>query len=163
VKNLIVVVLLALCTAVPARAQPRPLVLQVRNLDGNMQWLTDFKGHVVLLNFWSTTCPPCRVETPWFVEFQKRWGKDRFTVIGVSMDDTPDAIRKFIAKFGVNYPMLAGRDAEESIHAATGGIWGMPTSFLIGRDGTVLKKHIGLAPKATLEKEIIAALGQISP
>ncbi len=119
-------------------------MLQVQNLDGKMQWLTDFKGKVVLLNFWSTTCPPCRVETPWFVEFQKRWEKDGFTVVGVSMDDTADAIRKFNAQFGVNYPMLAGRDVEENIQKATGGIWGMPTSFLIGRDGKVLKKHLGL-------------------
>ena len=101
-------------------AQPQPLVLQVQNLDGKMQWLTDFKGKVVLLNFWSTTCPPCRVETPWFVEFQKRWEKDGFTVVGVSMDDTADAIRKFNAQFGVNYPMLAGRDVEENIQKADG-------------------------------------------
>ena len=139
-------------------AQPQPLVLQVQNLDGKMQWLTDFKGKVVLLNFWSTTCPPCRVETPWFVEFQQRWEKDGFTVVGVSMDDTADAIRKFNAQFSVNYPMLAGRDVEENIQKAAGGIWGLPTSFLIGRDGKVLKKHLGLTPKALLEKEISEAL-----
>ena len=143
---------------VEAAAQPQPLVLQVQNLDGKMQWLTDFKGKVVLLNFWSTTCPPCRVGTPWFVEFQKRWEKDGFTVIGVSMDDTVDAIRKFNAQFSVNYPMLAGRDVEENIQKAAGGIWGLPTSFLIGRDGKVLKKHLGLTPKALLEKEISEAL-----
>ena len=146
-----------------ATAQPQPLVLQVQNLDGTMQWLTDFKGKVVLLNFWSTTCPPCRVETPWFVEFQERWEKDGFTVVGVSMDDTVDAIRKFNAQFSVNYPMLAGRDVEENMQKATGGIWGMPTSFLIGRDGQVLKKHLGLTPKAMLEKEISEALGRSAP
>jgi cytochrome c biogenesis protein CcmG, thiol:disulfide interchange protein DsbE len=162
-KRLIVAVVLTLCSDVPAQAQSQPLVLQVRNLDGKMQWLTDFKGKVVLLNFWSTTCPPCRIETPWFVEFQKRWEKDGFTVVGVSMDDTPDSIRKFITQFSVNYPMLAGREVDESIQKATGGIWGMPTSFLVGRDGKVLKKHIGLAPKATLEKEISAALGRTAP
>lgn len=146
-----------------AQAQTQPLVLQVQNLDGKMQWLTDFSGKVVLLNFWSTTCPPCRTETPWFVEFQKRWEKQGFTVVGVSMDDTPNAIRKFIAQFGVNYPMLTGRDVEERIQDATGGIWGMPTSFLIGRDGKVLKKHLGLTPKAVLEKEISEALGRSAP
>ena len=118
---------------------------------------------MVLLNFWSTTCPPCRVETPWFVEFQKRWEKDGFTVVGVSMDDTADAIRKFNAQFGVNYPMLAGRDVEENIQKAAGGIWGLPTSFLIGRDGKVLKKHLGLTSKALLEKEISEALGRTAP
>ena len=160
--SLVVVALLAI-GAVEARAQQQPLVLQVQNLDGRMQWLTDFKGKVVLLNFWSTTCPPCRVETPWFVEFQKRWEKDGFTVVGVSMDDSADAIRKFNAQFGVNYPMLAGRDVEENIQKAAGGIWGLPTSFLIGRDGKVLKKHLGLTSKALLEKEISEALGRTAP
>ena len=154
---------LLVCDVAHITAQPQPLVLQVQNLDGKMQWLTDFKGKVVLLNFWSTTCPPCRVETPWFVEFQKRWEKDGFTVVGVSMDDTADAIRKFNAQFNVNYPMLAGRDVEENIQKAAGGIWGLPTSFLIGRNGKVLKKHLGLTPKAMLEKEISAALGRTVP
>ena len=160
--SLVVVVLLAIGT-VEATAQQQPLALQVQNLDGKMQWLTDFKGKVVLLNFWSTTCPPCRVETPWFVEFQNRWEKDGFTVVGVSMDDTADGIRKFNAQFSVNYPMLAGRDVEPNIQKATGGIWGLPTSFLIGRDGRILKKHLGLTPKALLEKEISEALGRTAP
>lgn len=154
---------LLVCDVVHITAQPQPLILQVQNLDGKMQWLTDFKGKVVLLNFWSTTCPPCRVETPWFVEFQKRWENDGFTVVGVSMDDTADAIRKFNAQFSVNYPMLAGREVEENIQKAAGGIWGLPTSFLIGRDGKVLKKHLGLMPKALLEKEISEALGRTAP
>jgi cytochrome c biogenesis protein CcmG/thiol:disulfide interchange protein DsbE len=160
VKVLSVVLMgLLVCDVVHIAAQPQPLALQVHNLDGKMQWLTDFKGKVVLLNFWSTTCPPCRVETPWFVEFQKRWEKDGFTVVGVSMDDTAAAIRKFNAQFSVNYPMLTGREVEDNLQKATGGIWGMPTSFLIGRDGKVLKKHLGLTPKALLEKEISEALG----
>jgi cytochrome c biogenesis protein CcmG/thiol:disulfide interchange protein DsbE len=154
---------LLVCDVAHIAAQPQPLILQVQNLDGKMQWLTDFKGKVVLLNFWSTTCPPCRVETPWFVEFQQRWEKHGFTVVGVSMDDTADAIRTFNAQFSVNYPMLAGRDVEENIQKAAGGIWGLPTSFLIGRDGKVLKKHLGLTPKAVLEKEITEALNRTVP
>jgi cytochrome c biogenesis protein CcmG, thiol:disulfide interchange protein DsbE len=160
VKKLLMMACLLAVPAVESSAQEQPLLLQVQNLDGKMQWLTDFSGKVVLLNFWSTTCPPCRTETPWFVEFQKRWQKQGFTVVGVSMDDTPESIRKFNAKFGVNYPMMAGRDVEDKIQDATGGIWGMPTSFLIGRDGKVIKKHLGLTPKAVLEKEISEALSR---
>lgn len=144
-------------------AAPSPLVLQLPDLDGQLQWLTNHQGKVVLLNFWYTTCPPCRVETPWFVEFQKRWQAQGFTVLGVSMLDSPDAIRAFMKEFGINYPMFVGRDADDAIQKATGGMWGMPTSFLIGRDGTVLKKHVGLTPKAVLEKEISAALGRSAP
>jgi cytochrome c biogenesis protein CcmG/thiol:disulfide interchange protein DsbE len=163
--KILLFVLSALVTinADQAADQPRPLRLQVQTLDGSLKWLTDFKGKVVLLNFWSTTCPPCRVETPWFVEFQQRWEKDGFTVVGVSLDDAPDAIRRFNAEFKVNYPMMAGREVDEKIQQATGGIWGMPTTFLIGRDGSVLKKHLGLTPKAVLEKEITQALNQTAP
>jgi hypothetical protein len=75
------------------------------------------------------------------------------------MDDTPALIRGFVKEFGVNYPMYAGREVEDAIHQATGGIWGMPTSFLIGRDGKVLKKHLGIAPRPVYEREIRAALG----
>lgn len=139
-------------------APPEPLVLQLPKLDGKLEWLTNHKGKVVLLNFWYTTCPPCRTEIPWFVEFQRKWEEQGFTVIGVSMLDTPAQVRAFNKEFGVNYPMYIGIDADDAIQAATGGMWGMPTSFLIGRDGKVLKKHIGLAPKATIENEIRGAL-----
>ncbi len=152
------VVAFALMIGASSAAQERPLALQVHDLDGKLQWLTNYKGKVVLLNFWSTTCPPCRVETPWFVEFQKRWEQDGFTVVGVSMDDTSDAIRRFNAQYAVNYPMMAGRNVEDEIHKVTGGIWAMPTTFLIGRDGRVLNKHVGLTPRAVLEKEITEAL-----
>ena len=139
-------------------APPEPLVLQLPKLDGKLEWLTNHKGKVVLLNFWYTTCPPCRTEIPWFVEFQQKWKKQGFTVIGISMLDTPAQVRAFNQEFAVNYPMYIGIDADDAIQAATGGMWGMPTSFLIGRDGKVLKKHIGLAPKAVIEKEIMEAL-----
>jgi peroxiredoxin len=162
-KLVLAVVAAAWLGAATVDAQRQPLVLQVQNLDGQKQWLTDFTGKVVLLNFWSTTCPPCRVETPWFVEFQRRFEKDGFTVVGVSMDDTDHAIRTFNAQFKVNYPMMAGRDVEEQIQKATGGIWGLPASFLIGRDGTVLKKHLGLVPRELLEKEITEALRRSAP
>jgi cytochrome c biogenesis protein CcmG, thiol:disulfide interchange protein DsbE len=160
VNKVAATLVLALILGSAAAAQDRPLGLQVQDLDGKMQWLTNYKGKVVLLNFWSTTCPPCRVETPWFVDFQNRWEKDGFTVVGVSMDDTADAIRKFNKQYAVNYPMMAGRDVEDEIQKATGGIWGMPTTFLIGRDGRVLHKHLGLTPRAVLEKEISEALRQ---
>lgn len=139
-------------------AAPDPLVLQLPNLDGKLEWLTNHKGKVVLLNFWYTTCPPCRTEIPWFVEFQKKWQTQGFTVLGVSMLDTPAQVRAFNKQFGVNYPMYIGIDSDDAIQEKTGGMWGMPTSFLIDRDGKVITKHIGLATKAVLEKEILAAL-----
>lgn len=151
-------ILLPTDVGVAAAADPSPLVLQLPNLDGKAEWLTNHKGKVVLLNFWYTSCPPCRIEIPWFVEFQERWEKQGFTVIGVSMLDTPDQIRVFNKRFGVNYPMMVGIDAEDAIEKATGGMWAMPTSYVIGRDGKVIKKHVGLVPREVLEKEIARAL-----
>jgi peroxiredoxin len=152
------ILILALSTPGTLGTPPEPISLNVRTLDGKTKSLSDFRGQVILLNFWSTTCPPCRTETPWFVEFQRTFKDRGFTIIGVSMDDTPALIRAFVKEFGVNYPMFAGRDVEAAIHEATGGIWGMPTSFLIGRDGKVLKKHLGIAPRAVYERSIEAAL-----
>lgn len=157
-RTLRLMALCALLTAVPAGAAPDPLAIRVTTLDGKAQWLTDYRGRVILLNFWSTTCPPCRVETPWFVEFQQRWHDRGFIILGVSMDDTAAEIRAFRQQYGINYPMFEGRAVEADIQTATGGIWGIPTTFLIGRDGKVLKKRLGIASKAEFEREIAGAL-----
>jgi peroxiredoxin len=151
-------VLCVLLAAVSAAAAPDPLAIRVTTLDGKAKSLTDYRGQVILLNFWSTSCAPCRVEIPWFVEFQKRWSARGFVMLGVSMDDDPASIKAFMQQQGVNYPMFEGRMVEEDIQKATGGIWGIPTTFLIGRNGQVLKKRLGLATKGEFEREIEDAL-----
>ena len=157
-KKIRLAALIAWLAGVTVAAAPDPLVIKVTNLDGKAQWLTDYKGKIILLNFWSTTCPPCRVETPWFVEFQQRWRDRGFVILGVSMDDAPAQIKDFMQKFAINYPMFEGRAAEDDIQKATGGIWGLPMTYVIGRDGNVRQKHLGLMPKAQLEREIEDAL-----
>ena len=150
-----------LCTLLPAVMPPpasRPLVLQVKTIEGRDQWLTDYLGKVVLLNFWSTTCPPCKAETPWFVEFQERYRDRGFVILGVSVDDTPERIKAFMHEYKVNYPMFDGRAADEDIQRVTGGMWGIPTTLLIGRDGRLVKKSLGLGSKTALEKDIVSAL-----
>jgi thiol-disulfide isomerase/thioredoxin len=72
-------------------------------LDGNKVKLSDYRGKAVLLNFWATWCPPCKVEMPWFEELQKQYGKDGLVVLGVAMDDSePATIAKFASELGVN-------------------------------------------------------------
>lgn len=157
-RTIRVTVLCVLVAAVSAAAANDPLAIRVTTLDGKAQWLTDYRGKVILLNFWSTSCAPCRVEVPWFIEFQKRWKDRGLVILGVSMDDEPARIKAFIKQFGTNYAMFEGRAVEEEIQTATGGIWGIPTTFLIARDGKVLKKRLGIASKAEFEREIEAAL-----
>jgi thiol-disulfide isomerase/thioredoxin len=150
-----------LCTLLPAVMPPPaagPLVLRVKTIDGHDRWLTDYLGKVVLLNFWSTACPPCKAETPWFVEFQERYRERGFVIVGVSVDDPPERIKAFMHDYKVNYPMFDGRAADEDIQRVTGGMWGIPTTLLIGRDGHLVKKSLGLGSKAAIERDIVAAL-----
>ena len=113
--------------------------------------LADYKGKVVLLNFWATWCDPCRVEIPWLIDMQAKYGSKGFTVIGVAMDDEgKSVVAPFVAKerFDVNgqqlpmsYPILIGTDDAST---KFGGILGFPTSFLISRDGKEVVRFQGL-------------------
>ena len=78
-------------------------------LDGQKVKLSDYRGKAVLLNFWATWCPPCKVEMPWFVDLQKQYGKDGLVILGVAMDDSePATIAKFASDLGVNYHRVIG-------------------------------------------------------
>src|SRR5512138_1648113 len=79
----------------------------LKDLNGNTVRLADLRGKAVLLNFWATWCPPCKVEIPWFVDLQKQYGPQGLQIVGVAMDDAgPDAIAKFAKEMGINYTVL---------------------------------------------------------
>ncbi len=139
-----------------ANAKPARMDFTLPDLDNKQVTLESFKGKVVLLNFWATWCGPCKAEIPGFVELQSQY-KDDLVVVGFSVDDPADKARAFADEYKINYPVLLGLGRDE-VQDAYGPIWGIPTSFLIGRDGRVCKKHMGIAPKAVFEKEIQALL-----
>jgi cytochrome c biogenesis protein CcmG, thiol:disulfide interchange protein DsbE len=120
-------------------------------LDGKKLDLADYKGKVVLLDFWATWCGPCRVEIPGFVEMQYRYASAGFSVIGISMDDDPAAVPEFFREFRMNYPVAMG-DAKLSL--LYGGVYGLPTAFIIGRDGRIYAKHEGAYPVAVFDREV---------
>jgi peroxiredoxin len=97
------------------------------------------------------------VEIPGFVELQAKYGPKGLVVIGLSVDDTVEQLKPFAAQYKMNYPVLVGM-GNDAIQEAYGPIWGLPTSFLIGRDGKICKKHMGLTGKAQFEKEILGLL-----
>ncbi len=154
-------VVFPVCSAAAPKtaAKPKPVApaFSLTDLDGNKISLVEFKGKVVLLNFWATWCAPCQAEVPRFVEWQNKYRQQGCQVIGVSMDDAPDPVRNFYQKFNVNYPVAMG---DETVAKAYGGILGLPVTFLIGRDGRVLAKYSGITDLASLEQEIVSVLKQ---
>jgi cytochrome c biogenesis protein CcmG/thiol:disulfide interchange protein DsbE len=142
----------------PAGAQP-PLpqapALTLVDLSGRNISTSSYAGHVVLINFWAAWCTPCAEEVPQFVALQDKYRLQGFQVIGISMDDKESALRAFYEKYRMNYPVIPG---SQKIADAYGGVLGLPTSFLISRDGRVHAKYAGLADFAKLEQEIIALL-----
>ena len=125
-------------------------------LDGKAVKLSDYRGKAVLLNFWATWCGPCKIEMPWFVDFQKQYGPQGLQIIGVAMDDSgKDAIDKFAKEMGVNYLILEGK---ETVGNDYGGVFGLPTTFFIDRNGRIIDSSAGLIGKGEIEENIKKAL-----
>ena len=130
------------------------------SLDGGKVSLSDYRGKAVLLNFWATWCPPCKVEMPWFENLQTQYAKDGLVVLGVAMDDSePATIAKFASTLGVNYPVLLGTDKVSDDY---GDVQYLPTTFYIGRDGTIVDKMTGLLDRKDIEEAVKKALGTTS-
>lgn len=126
------------------------------SLDGKKVKLSDFRGEAVLLNFWATWCSPCKVEMPWFVDMQKKYGSDGLVVLGIAMDDTDTGkIAEFASEMGVNYPVLLGTD---KVSEEYGNVEFLPTSFYIDRDGKIIGKGTGLLDRGEIEANVQKAL-----
>jgi cytochrome c biogenesis protein CcmG/thiol:disulfide interchange protein DsbE len=141
----------------PADAKPANLDFTVSDMQGNKVALSSYKGKVILLDFWATWCPPCKAEIPGFVELQETYGGQGLQVVGVSVDDPVDKLPPFAAEFGMNYPVLVGLGRDD-LQDAYGPMWGIPTTFLINRDGKICRKHSGLVGKERYEQDIKALL-----
>jgi len=129
--------------ACPATAKAANLDFTLKDADGRDLRLADYKGKVILLDFWATWCGPCKYEIPAFVELQDQYGQEGLQVIGVSVDDTADKLPPFVKQFKVNYPVLLGLGRDD-LQEAYGPIWGIPVNVLISRDGKICSRHTGL-------------------
>jgi len=143
--------------ACPANAKAANLNFTLKDVDNKEIHLASFKGKVVLLDFWATWCGPCKIEIPWFIEFQKKYGKDGLQVVGVSVDDTVDKLKPYVANAKMNYVVLQGLDHDE-VQDAFGPMVGIPVTAVISRDGRICAKHVGLSSKDAFENEIKSLL-----
>lgn len=125
------------------------------DLSGKSVALSDFRGKVILLDFWATWCDSCREEIPQFIEMQNKYRDQGFQLIGISMDDEAQPVRDLCRSLKVNYVVLLGTAKVGELY---GGVLGLPVTFLIGRDGRIDAKHIGPTNIETLEKDTVHLL-----
>ena len=117
----------------------------LKDVNGQTVRLSDYRGKVVLLDFWATWCGPCQIEIPWFVDLERRNKDKGFAVLGVSMDDDGwESVKPFLSQLGVNYRVVIGNGETAQLY---GGVDALPTTFLIDRGGKIAAVHVGLADR----------------
>jgi peroxiredoxin len=139
--------------AAPALAAAPELTLT--DLSGDALHTANYKGKVVLVNFWAAWCTPCAEEVPQFIALQRKYQDQGLQVIGFSVEDDATELRNFYRKYQMNYPVIP---SDLKIADAFGGVLGLPTTFVIGRDNKIHGKHNGATDFAALEQEVVALL-----
>lgn len=124
--------------------------------DGSMVKPSGYQGKAMLINFFATWCPPCRKEIPSLIQLQKDFAPKGFTVLGVSTDQgAASMVEKFAQKMEINYPVVL---SDSQTPRAFGGILGIPTSFLVNKEGNVVKRYDGYVDHQTLVNDLNAIL-----
>lgn len=127
----------------------------LKDANGAVVRLSDYKNKVVLLNFWATWCAPCRAEMPWFAEFEQKYKDRGFAVIGVTMDDVWPEEKSLPFLEGINYRLPIGNDDIAKLY----GVTSLPMTLLIDCDNRIRVSHTGIVDKHTYENEIVEVLG----
>ncbi len=125
---------------------------ELKDVNGKTVRLADFRGKIVMVDFWATWCGPCQIEIPWFIDFERKYKDQGFVVIGVAMDDEGwPVVKPFIEQMKMNYRVVIGNDHTADLY---GGIDALPTTVIIDRDGRIASMHVGLAGKQEFQDAI---------
>jgi thiol-disulfide isomerase/thioredoxin len=138
-------------------ARPAKLNFTLTDVEGRRVPLVEYRGRVMLVNFWATWCAPCKKEIPWLNELHGRYREQGLVVVGVSVDDAVEKILPFAQSMNMSYPVLVGA-GEDRFRESFGPLLGYPTTLLISRAGEICIRHIGITEKEQLEREIRALL-----
>ena len=150
----------------PARAAVKPEKdrkkapeFALKDTMGRTVRLADYAGKVVLLNFWATWCGPCKIEIPWFMEFEQKYKDQGFSVLGVSMDDDGwQIVKPYLEAHKINYRIVLGDDMTAQQY---GGVDSLPTTFLVDRQGRIAATHVGLVSKSQYQDDVDQLLGLV--
>jgi peroxiredoxin len=133
----------------------------LKDADGKPVKLSDYRGKVVLLNFWATWCGPCKIEIPWFMDFEQQYKDKNFAVLGVSLDDDGwESVKPYIAEKKINYRVVIGTEQVAQLY---GEVDSLPTTFTIDREGRVAAVHIGLVSKSDYTHDVLDLLKAPQP
>lgn len=129
------------------------------SLDGKEVRLSSYRGKVVILDFWATWCPPCRVELPHFIELYEEFQDDGLEIIGISLDRTSSReVASFVKDWKIPYIIVMGTP---DVVSSYGGIRGIPTTFVIDRSGKVYRKYVGYRKKEVFERDVRELLKEV--
>ncbi len=128
------------------------------DLSGNLVHTSDYKGKVLLVNFWAAWCTPCTEEVPQFISLQQKYGPQGLQILGISIDDSDRELRSFYRKQGMNYPVVAG---DQKTGDAFGGILGLPTTLIYDKSGRLRGKQEGATNFQKLEQQVAPLLNPL--